>query len=169
MHPSIPQAADRFRSRKGCCEADNGLGCPRERACRWRSYRLAGAPRATPVPDPHTWTGCALRPHIQRPGLADDVRVDLFVAVEVLPAVLAEPHDGPLRRLRDAGRAAPEASLLQRQLTELDAVLVGYLGHDRPPAAPYGHWRTTTFVAGLRSTGLVALLVLDRFMNGRRS
>ena len=34
-------------------------------------------------------------------------------------------------------------------------------------AAPYGHWRTTTFVAGLRSTGLMAPLVLDGPMNGR--
>ena len=31
---------------------------------------------------------------------------------------------------------------------------------------PHGHWRVTTFVAGLRSTGLVAPLVLDRPMNG---
>ena len=28
-------------------------------------------------------------------------------------------------------------------------------------AAPHGHWRTTTFVTGLRSTGLVAPMVLD--------
>ncbi len=34
-------------------------------------------------------------------------------------------------------------------------------------AAPYGHWCTTTFVAGLRSTGLVAPLVLDGPMNGQ--
>ena len=33
-------------------------------------------------------------------------------------------------------------------------------------AAPHGHWRTTTFVAGLRSTGLIAPLVLDGPMNG---
>lgn len=33
-------------------------------------------------------------------------------------------------------------------------------------AAPHGHWRTTTFVAGLRSTGLVAPLVLDGPING---
>lgn len=33
-------------------------------------------------------------------------------------------------------------------------------------AAPHGRWRTTTFVAGLRSTGLVAPLVLDGPMNG---
>ena len=33
-------------------------------------------------------------------------------------------------------------------------------------AAPHGHWRTTTFVAGLRSTGLVAPMVLDGPMNG---
>jgi transposase len=32
--------------------------------------------------------------------------------------------------------------------------------------APHGHWRTTTFVAGLRSTGLVAPLVLDGPMTG---
>ena len=32
--------------------------------------------------------------------------------------------------------------------------------------APQGHWRTTTFVAGLRSTGIVAPLVLDGPMTG---
>jgi transposase len=34
-------------------------------------------------------------------------------------------------------------------------------------AAPYGHWRATTFVAGLRSTGLTAPLVLDGPMTGK--
>ena len=33
-------------------------------------------------------------------------------------------------------------------------------------AATHGHWRPPTFVAGLRSTGLVAPLVLDGPMNG---
>ena len=33
-------------------------------------------------------------------------------------------------------------------------------------AAPHGHWCTTTFVAGLRSTGMVAPLVLNGAMNG---
>ena len=33
-------------------------------------------------------------------------------------------------------------------------------------AAPHGHWRATTFVAGLRSTGFVAPLVLDGPMTG---
>jgi transposase len=33
-------------------------------------------------------------------------------------------------------------------------------------AAPYGHWHTTTFVAGLRSTGIIAPLVLDGPMTG---
>ena len=33
-------------------------------------------------------------------------------------------------------------------------------------AAPRGHWRTTTFVAGLRDTGIVAPLVLDGPMTG---
>ena len=32
--------------------------------------------------------------------------------------------------------------------------------------APHGHWRTTTFVAGLRSTGLIAPFVLDGPMTG---
>src|SRR5918996_4317806 len=34
-------------------------------------------------------------------------------------------------------------------------------------AVPHGHWRTTTFVAGLRQTGIVAPLVLDGPMTGR--
>ena len=33
-------------------------------------------------------------------------------------------------------------------------------------AAPHGHWRTTTFIAGLRSTGIIAPLVLDGPMTG---
>ena len=33
-------------------------------------------------------------------------------------------------------------------------------------ATPHGHWRTSTFLAGLRSTDLVAPLVLDGPMNG---
>lgn len=31
---------------------------------------------------------------------------------------------------------------------------------------PYGHWKTTTFVAGLRYDGLTAPLVIDGPMNG---
>ena len=31
---------------------------------------------------------------------------------------------------------------------------------------PHGHWKTTTFVAGLRRSGMVALWVLDGPMNG---
>lgn len=34
-------------------------------------------------------------------------------------------------------------------------------------AVPHGHWRTTTFIAGLRETGLIAPLVLDGPMTGR--
>jgi transposase len=33
-------------------------------------------------------------------------------------------------------------------------------------AAPYGHWKTTTFVAGLRASGIIAPFVLDGPMNG---
>jgi transposase len=32
---------------------------------------------------------------------------------------------------------------------------------------PYGHWKTTTFVAGLRRTGMVAPMVLDGPINAR--
>ena len=31
---------------------------------------------------------------------------------------------------------------------------------------PHGHWKTTTFVAGLRNTGMVAPMVLDGPING---
>jgi hypothetical protein len=30
----------------------------------------------------------------------------------------------------------------------------------------YGHWRTTTFVAGLRASGIIAPFVLDGSMTG---
>jgi transposase len=33
-------------------------------------------------------------------------------------------------------------------------------------AVPHGHWKTSTFVAGLRRTGLTAPLVVDGAMNG---
>lgn len=33
-------------------------------------------------------------------------------------------------------------------------------------AVPHGHWKTTTFTAGLRSSGLIAPLVLDGPMDG---
>jgi len=33
--------------------------------------------------------------------------------------------------------------------------------------SPHGHWRTTTFVAGLRSDGIAAPLVIDSAMNGQ--
>jgi transposase len=33
-------------------------------------------------------------------------------------------------------------------------------------AIPHGHWKTTTFVAGLRSSGMVAPMVLDGPING---
>ena len=33
-------------------------------------------------------------------------------------------------------------------------------------AVPHGHWKTTTFTAGLRSDGLIAPLVLDGPMDG---
>ena len=32
---------------------------------------------------------------------------------------------------------------------------------------PHGHWKTTTFVAGLRLTGMIAPMVLDGPINGR--
>ena len=32
--------------------------------------------------------------------------------------------------------------------------------------APHGHWKTTTFVAGLRCDAVVAPFVIDRPMNG---
>lgn len=32
--------------------------------------------------------------------------------------------------------------------------------------APHGHWKTTTFVAGLRQDGLIAPFVIDQPMNG---
>jgi hypothetical protein len=33
-------------------------------------------------------------------------------------------------------------------------------------AIPHGHWKTTTFIAGLRNSGMVAPMVLDGPING---
>lgn len=33
-------------------------------------------------------------------------------------------------------------------------------------AVPHGHWKTTTFIAGLRCDGVIAPMVLDGAMNG---
>ena len=35
-----------------------------------------------------------------------------------------------------------------------------------PAAIPWGHWQTTTFVAGLRTTGLTAPMVIEGAMDG---
>ena len=35
------------------------------------------------------------------------------------------------------------------------------------PGIPFGHWKTTTFVAGLRLDGIVAPMVIDAPINGR--
>ena len=42
----------------------------------------------------------------------------------------------------------------------------GPIGERLVDAAPQGHWCTTTFVAGLRATGIIAPLVLDGPMTG---
>ena len=39
-------------------------------------------------------------------------------------------------------------------------------GHRLRASVPWGHWKTTTFVAGLRLGGLTAPMVLDGAMNG---
>jgi transposase len=39
-------------------------------------------------------------------------------------------------------------------------------GERLPAAVPWGHWKTTTFVAGLRIDGLSAPMVLDGAMTG---
>jgi transposase len=39
-------------------------------------------------------------------------------------------------------------------------------GHSLPVGVPQGHWITTTFVAGLRLSGMVSPMVLDRPSNG---
>ena len=42
----------------------------------------------------------------------------------------------------------------------------GERGERLVDAAPYGPWKTTTFVAGLRASGIIAPFVLDGPMNG---
>lgn len=42
----------------------------------------------------------------------------------------------------------------------------GERGERLVDAAPYGHWKTTTFVAGLKASGIIAPFVLDGPING---
>ena len=39
-------------------------------------------------------------------------------------------------------------------------------GQRLPAAIPWGHWQTTTFVAGLRTTGLTTPMVIEGAMDG---
>jgi hypothetical protein len=39
-------------------------------------------------------------------------------------------------------------------------------GERCPASVPHGHWKTTTFTAGLRLNGLTAPMLLDGPMNG---
>ena len=41
-----------------------------------------------------------------------------------------------------------------------------FLGTRLISKVPHGHWKTTTFLAGLRTSGLVAPLVIDGAVNG---
>jgi transposase len=63
--------------------------------------------------------------------------------------------------------ASHEQALLTRLGAEPDATLAelrDWLAAERP--VPYGHWKTTTFVAGLRCDGLTAPFVIDGPING---
>jgi hypothetical protein len=63
--------------------------------------------------------------------------------------------------------ASHEQALLTRLGAEPDATLAelrDWLAAERP--VPYGHWNTTTFVAGLRCDGLTAPFVIDGPING---
>jgi len=65
------------------------------------------------------------------------------------------PCGRPPRKL-----AGHEQALLTRLGAEPDATLAELR------AVPYGHWKTTTFVAGLRCDGLTAPFVIDGPING---
>ena len=68
------------------------------------------------------------------------------------------PRGRPPRKL-----AGHEQALLTRLGAEPDATLAELR------AVPYGHWKTTTFVAGLRCDGLTAPFVIDGPINGEGS
>ena len=57
---------------------------------------------------------------------------------------------------------AIEGGLSHRQAAERFCVAVSTAGIWQP----HGHWKTTTFTAGLRRSGVVAPMVLDGLMDG---
>ncbi len=86
-------------------------------------------------------------------------------------------HDRPdVKAAREAwfrgpARSRPRPPCVPRR----DLALDRYGPHLRPPrgkrlrsSVPHGHWKTTTFVAGLRLSGLAAPFVLERSDQPRR-
>ncbi len=69
-----------------------------------------------------------------------------------------------------------QAGLVPEQLVFLDETWAktnmtrprgrSFRGERLVASVPYGHWKTTTFLAGLRTSGLTAPLVVDGAING---
>src|SRR5438045_3499381 len=68
-----------------------------------------------------------------------------------------------MARFRATGSVAPARYGGHRRpvLLPHEELLRGLVG-----AVPHGHWRTTTFIAGLRQSGIIAPMVLDGPMTG---
>ena len=77
----------------------------------------------------------------------------------------------PGRRIREVLRPGDPAKLIFIDETGASTKMARLRGRARRgercvAAVPHGHWKTTTFTAGLRLNGLVAPMVLDGPMNG---
>ena len=68
------------------------------------------------------------------------------------------------RGLRQNGRRLSEG--VSKQTTDSLGTRRRRRGLRGNPAVPHGHWKTTTFIGGLRLSGLTAPMVLDGPVNG---
>ena len=74
-----------------------------------------------------------------------------------------------LWRVRQAGLAPEKLVFLDETWAKTNMTRPrgrSFAGTRLVASVPYGHWKTTTFLAGLRTRGLVAPLVIDGPING---
>ena len=99
-----------------------------------------------------------LRPDVQKKSAhaAEQNRPDILKRREAWFEDQLELDPGKLVFIDETGAATNMARLRGR----------AQKGERLRAGIPHGHWKTTTFVAGLRLTGMVAPMVLDGPMNG---
>src|SRR5207244_2914004 len=118
--------------------------------------------------------GSSMRGAAARVSVSPSSAIKLMARVRATGSVAPARYRGPPRRGRGVG--VGQRNMVARRFVFLDEPglptemprLYGRSprGERLVGAVPHGHWRTTTFIAGLRQSGIIAPLVLDGPMTG---